>query len=48
MYLIGMISVAFISITISSFVMIIREYHNFKVEADEIRTIYINDQKALI
>lgn len=48
MYLIGMISVAFISITISSFVMIIREYHNFKVEADESRTIYINDQKALI
>ena len=48
MYLIGMVSVAFISITISSVVMIIREYHNFRVEADESRTIYINDQKALI
>ena len=48
MYLIGMVSVAFISITISSVVMIIREYHNFRVEADESRTIYINDQKTLI
>jgi PAS domain S-box-containing protein len=48
MYLIGMVSVAFISITISSVVMIIREYQNFRVEADETRTIYINEQKALI
>ncbi|HKK81163.1 MAG TPA: cache domain-containing protein, partial [Prolixibacteraceae bacterium] len=48
MYLIGMVSVAFISITISSVVMIIREYQNFREEADETRTIYINEQKALI
>ncbi|NWH04643.1 cache domain-containing protein [Desulfobacter latus] len=48
MYLIGMISVAFISITISSVVMIIKEYQNFRVEADESRTIYIDEQKALI
>lgn len=48
MYLIGMISVAFISVTISSFVMIFKEYQDFRLDAKESRTVYINGQKDLI
>jgi len=47
-YFIGMLSVAFLSITISSIINIISEYRQFQSEAEKIRSVYIDKQKKII